>query len=144
MFWNFFFSPLFDKSKKNVCSLFFVKCSWKLGEQLSRSWAEPVLLFCGCVLRLFTPPPLYLRLPFLQLPSHQWFLLYCVNIPNAFLFIYCISVVPKRCCQGCAKHATMGKDATNHSTRKRDVKPNTFILLCLCRPFSKEFLFQIV
>ena len=61
----------------------------------------------GCVLCL--PPRRHFSdfsLP--QRHSQQWSLLFDVNIPNVSLFIYCISAITERFCQGCVKHATVG------------------------------------
>lgn len=78
--------------------------------------------------------------------SHQWFLLFGVNIPNVSLFVYCISALTERFSQGRVKHAPMGIHNTDHNTRleREMLKPNTFILLCLSRSFSfKGFCFKL-
>lgn len=112
--------------------------------------SEPVLLFCGCVLCLFIPLLFASCCHFSDFPRpqrrpHQWSLLFCVNIPNASLFIYCISAVTKRCCQGCAKHATMGKDNTDHNTRlEREMLSLTLSSCSVClSPSQKGFCFRL-
>lgn len=59
-----------------------------------------------------------------QRRSHQWFLLFGVDIPNVSLFIYCISAITERLCWGWVKHATMDKSQyrSQGTARKRDVK----------------------
>lgn len=79
------------------------------------SESEP---FCLRLHALTLPPfsPLRLLSPF-SATSHQWFLLFGVNIPNVSLFVYCISAVTERFSRGCATHATMGNHNTDHIAR---------------------------
>lgn len=80
------------------------------------------ILFSGCVilsffLLLFPSCRHFSDFSLPQRRSHQWFLLFGVNIPNVSLFINCIPAITERLCWGCAKHATTGNHNTDHSAR---------------------------
>lgn len=103
----------------------------------------------NCCLVLFQaacfvpPPPLascrhFSDFSLAQRRSHQWFLLFGVNIPNVSLFYmlyFCRHwEVLLRLCEACNNGKSQHRSQC--TARKRDVKPNTFILLCLSRSSS--------
>lgn len=143
---------LLDKNNTPLLSVFLLMLL-KKGEQLSMSWmkklwaaclpeSEPLLLFTGCVLcpfslLLFASCRNFSDFSLRQRSSHQWFLLFGVNIPNVSLFIYCISAVTERLCEAC-NNGEFTIQITQRTARKRDVKPNNFIPLCLSRSFPSR------
>lgn len=80
-----------------------------------------------------------------QRHSHQWFLLFGVNIPNVSLFIFCISAVTERFCRGCVKHAVMGNHNTDHNARFGREMLNLTVSSCsVClSPSHKGFCFKL-
>ena len=103
-----------------------------------------------CIRLCALPSPSYFcchfNAPTPQRHSHQWFLLFVVNIPNVSLFIHCIFAVTKRyllrLCK--LKHATVGSHNTHHNAQlEGDVEPQTFILLCLSLSSHKGFYFKL-
>lgn len=133
-----------------VVVFFFFQCSWK--SENSWAWAgwwsyelcvfqNLNLLFCFR-LRALSPPPASCRhfsdFSLAQRRSHQWFLLFGVNIPNVSLFYmlyFCRHwEVLLRLCEACNNGKSQHRSQC--TARKRDVKPNTFILLCLSRSSS--------
>lgn len=146
-----FISPYLTKITVLI-SLFFVnavesrrKAEHELGEEamscvFARIWISSFV--SGCVLCLFYPL-LFASCRHVsgfslhQRRSHQWFLLFGVNIPNVSLFIYCISAVNERFSRGCVKHAAIWESRYRslRTARKEDVEHNTFIRLCLSPAF---------
>lgn len=105
----------------------------------SRIWTS--CFVSGCALCF--PPPLascrhFSDFSLAQRRSHQWFLLFGVNIPNVSLFYmlyFCRHwEVLLRLCEACNNGKSQHRSQC--TARKRDVKPNTFILLCLSRSSS--------
>lgn len=94
---------------------------------------------------LFASSRHFSDLSFPQRRSHQWFLLFGVNIPNVSLFIYCISAVTERFCRGCVKHAATGNDNTDHNARlEREMLNLTLSSCSVCLgPSHKGFCFRL-
>lgn len=147
-------SFLLDKNNNPLLCcffFFFFQCSWK--SENSWAWAgwwsyelcvfqNLNLLFCFRLRALSSPPPASCRhfsdFSLAQRRSHQWFLLFGVNIPNVSLFYmlyFCRHwEVLLRLCEACNNGKSQHRSQC--TARKRDVKPNTFILLCLSRSSS--------